>query len=56
MDSVEMKLVHHKTLGALATESQADEGEVGASTLGNGGGSDGVVDHQVLTVTLDLSV
>ena len=35
--------MHHKTLGALATDEAqaADEGEVGASTLGNGGGSDG---------------
>ena len=39
MDSVEMKLVHHKLLVLLTTQAQAeDEGEIGASSFESGGG------------------
>ena len=45
-------------LSGLATDeaqASADEGEVGANSVGSDGGTT-VVDHQVLTATLDLYV
>ena len=48
-----------QALSGLATDDEAqaaDEGEVGANTLGNGSVEAMVVDHQVLTATLDLYV
>ena len=57
MDSMEQHCA--TALSALATDDEAqaaDEGEVGANTLGNGVEAMVVVDHQVLTATLDLYV
>ena len=44
-------------LSALATDVEAqasDEGAVGASNLGNGGGSDGSGRYQIMTAILDI--